>query len=115
MALKKIQLSDHFTASKLLLFSLPSIGMQLVDNTYQVADGYFISNYIGPSAFAAENLVFPPMVVVMGVGMMFGSGASALIAHTLGEGDGEKANRQLSLTVGMLAILARWCRRCCSC
>ncbi len=104
MALKKIQLSDHFTASKLLLFSLPSIGMQLVDNTYQVADGYFISNYIGPSAFAAENLVFPPMVVVMGVGMMFGSGASALIAHTLGEGDGEKANRQLSLTVGMLAI-----------
>ena len=45
MALKKIQLSDHFTASKLLLFSLPSIGMQLVDNSYQVADGFFISNY----------------------------------------------------------------------
>ncbi len=103
--MKKIQISDHFTARKLLLFSLPSIGMQLVDNTYQVADGFFISNYIGPSEFAAENLVFPPMMVVMGVGLMFGSGAAALISHTLGEGDGEKANRQLSFTLGMLALL----------
>ena len=39
--------------------------------------------------------MFPPMMVVMGVGLMFGSGAAAVISHTLGEGDGEKANRQL--------------------
>lgn len=79
--------------------------MQLVDNTYQVADGFFISNYIGPFAFAAENLVFPVLVIVAGIGMMFGSGAAALISHSLGEGDDEKANRQLTLTVVMLAAL----------
>ena len=39
---QKTRLSDHFTIPKLLYFSLPSIGMQLVDSTYQVADGYFI-------------------------------------------------------------------------
>lgn len=101
----KIQISDHFTASRILLFALPSIGMQLVDNTYQVADGYFISNYIGSSAFAAENLIFPPLAVVMGIGLMFGSGAAALISQSLGEGNREKANRQLSLTVTILAAL----------
>ncbi len=103
--MKKIQISDHFKCSTILLFALPSIGMQLVDNTYQVADGYFISNYIGSSAFAAENLVFPPLAVVAGVGLMFGSGAAALVSHSLGEGDREKANRQLSLAMGILTGL----------
>ena len=101
--MKKIQISDHFKASTILLFALPSIGMQLVDNTYQVADGYFISNYVGASAFAAENLIFPPLMIVAGIGLMFGTGAAALISHTLGENDPEKANCQLSLTVGTLA------------
>ena len=64
--MKHIQLSEHFTVRKILLFALPSIGMQLVDNTYQVADGYFISNYISEAAFEAENLIFPPLLVVIG-------------------------------------------------
>ncbi|MBQ5393296.1 MAG: hypothetical protein IIU52_05660, partial [Bacteroidaceae bacterium] len=62
--MRKIQLSDHFTWRTLLLFALPSIGMQLVDNTYQIADGYFISNYIGEAAFEAENLIFPPAAYI---------------------------------------------------
>ena len=102
--MKRIQLSDHFTLSTILLFSLPSIGMQIVDNTYQVADGYFISNYIGEAAFEAENLIFPPLLIVMYVGLMFGTGASALISRELGEAHREKANAILSMT--MLALAA---------
>ena len=63
--MKRIQLSDHFKCSTLLLFALPSIGMQLVDNTYQIADGYFISNFIGEKAFEAENLIFPPLLTAI--------------------------------------------------
>ena len=102
--MKRIQLSDHFKLSTILLFSLPSIGMQIVDNTYQVADGYFISNYIGEAAFEAENLIFPPLLIVMYVGLMFGTGASALISRELGEAHREKANAILSMT--MLALAA---------
>ena len=102
--MKRIQLSDHFKLSTILLFSLPSIGMQIVDNTYQVADGYFISNYIGEAAFEAENLIFPPLLIVMYVGLMFGTGASALISRALGEAHREKANAILSMT--MLALAA---------
>jgi putative MATE family efflux protein len=101
--MKHIQLSDHFKISTIVLFSLPSIGMQLVDNTYQVADGFFISNYIGEAAFEAENLIFPALLIVMYVGLMFGTGASALISRELGEGRREQASRILSMTVAVLA------------
>ena len=103
--MKHIQLSEHFTIRKILLFSLPSIGMQLVDNTYQMADGYFISNYISEAAFEAENLIFPPLLIVMSVGLMFGTGASALISRELGEGRKERANRLLSMAVAVLAAV----------
>ncbi len=79
--------------------------MQLVDNTYQVADGFFISNYISKDAFAAENMIFPPIALIMSVGLMFGSGASALISYSLGKGEKETANRQLTLTTLALFVL----------
>lgn len=103
--MKKIQLSDHFKCSTILIFALPSIGMQLVDNTYQVADGYFISNFISAAAFAAENLIFPPLFVVASIGLMFGSGSAALISNRLGSGARESANRLLSLTVLAVTVL----------
>lgn len=104
--MKRIQLSDHFTISKILLFALPSIGMQLVDNTYQIADGYFISNFIGEAAFEAENLIFPPLLIVMSVGLMFGTGASALISKELGEDRKERAKELLSMIMTVLGAVS---------
>ena len=89
----------------MLLFSLPSIGMQIVDNTYQIADGYFISNYISEEAFEAENLIFPVLLIVMYVGLMFGTGASALISKELGEGKKERANQLLSMSIAVLTAV----------
>lgn len=103
--MRKIRISDHFTISTILLFALPSIGMQIVDNTYQIADGYFISNYISEAAFEAENLIFPVLIVVMSVGLMFGTGASAFISKELGEGRNERANQLLSMVVASLAVV----------
>ena len=102
--MKRIQLSDHFDIKKILLFSLPSIGMQIVDNSYQIADGYFISNYIGEAAFDGENLIFPALLIVMYVGLMFGTGASALVSKELGEDRKDKANRILSMAILILTV-----------
>ena len=103
--MKKIQISDNFKISTMLLFSLPSIGMQIVDNTYQIADGYFISNFISEEAFEAENLIFPVLLIVMYVGLMFGTGASALISKELGEGKKERANQLLSMSIAVLTAV----------
>ena len=97
--MKEINLSDHFTYKKLLLFAMPTIGMILISITYDVVDGYFTSNYIGKTAFSAVNIVYPFQLLLSIVGYMFGAGGSALIASQLGSGDTEKANQYFTMIV----------------
>lgn len=100
-----IQLSDHFTYSKLLKFTLPCIGMMIFTSIYGVVDGFFVSNYAGKTPFAAVNLIMPFLMIMAAVGFMFGTGGSAIVAKTLGEGDKEKANKYFSLFVYVTFIL----------
>ena len=95
----RIQLSDHFTYNKLLRFTLPSILMMIFTSIYGVVDGFFVSNFVGKIPFAAVNFIFPLLMLFGAVGFMFGSGGSALIAKTLGEGDVNKARRLFSLFI----------------
>ena len=97
--MQAIQLSDHFTRKRLLRFSLPSIVMMVFTSIYGVVDGYFVSNYTGKTPFAAVNLVMPFLMILGGVGFMFGTGGGALIAKTMGEGKAEKADKLFSMTV----------------
>lgn len=93
----KIQLSDHFSYSRLLRFTLPSIGMMIFTSIYGVVDGFFVSNYAGKDPFTAVNLIMPFLMILSTVGFMFGTGGSAVVARTLGEGKTEKANCYFSL------------------
>ena len=97
----QIQLSDHFTMGRLLRFTLPTIAMMVFTSVYIVVDGFFVSNFVGKTSFAAVNLIMPFLLLLSTVGFMFGTGGSALVAKTLGEGDREKANRLFSLCVLM--------------
>ena len=96
---QQIQLSDHFTYRWLLRFTLPSMGMMIFTSIYGVVDGFFVSNFAGKTPFAAVNLIFPLLMMLATVGFMFGTGGSALVAKTYGEGNKEKANRYFSLFV----------------
>ena len=95
----RIHLSEHFTYSKLLRFTLPSIVMNIFASLYIVADGFFVANFAGKTEFAAVNLIMPVLNILGTIGYMFGVGGSALIAKTLGEKDQEQANRLFSLIV----------------
>lgn len=75
-----IKLSDHFTYKKLLRFCLSPIIMMVFTSIYGVVDGLFVSNYVGKTAFAAINLVMPFIMIFGGIGFMFGTGGSALVA-----------------------------------
>jgi putative MATE family efflux protein len=95
----RIHLSEHFTYSKLLRFTLPSIVMNIFASLYIIADGYFVANFVGKTEFAAVNLVMPVLNILGTIGYMFGVGGSALIAKTLGEKHQDQANRLFSLIV----------------
>ncbi|MFR5780375.1 MAG: MATE family efflux transporter [Oscillospiraceae bacterium] len=92
----KIQLSDHFSYGRLLRFTAPSIAMMIFTSVYGVVDGFFVSNYAGKTPFAAVNLILPFLMVIATVGFMFGTGGSALVAKSFGEGEPERANRNFS-------------------
>ena len=94
-----IQLSDHFTYKKLLRFTLPSIVMMIFTSIYGVVDGFFVSNFVGKTPFAAVNFIMPFLMILGAVGFMFGTGGSALIAKTMGEGAPDKAKQLFSLFI----------------
>ena len=92
-------ISSRFNYERLFRFVLPSVVMMIFISTYTMVDGFFVSNYVGKTAFTAVNLIFPAIMVFACVGFMFGAGGSALVAKTMGEGQMEKANRLFSLIV----------------
>ncbi len=96
---KSIRLSDHFSYSKLLRFTLPSIIMMVFTSIYSVVDGLFVSNFAGKTAFAAVNLIMPFVMILGGMGFMLGTGGTALVSKILGEGDPDSANRTFSMMV----------------
>lgn len=100
-----IQLSDHFTYQKLLRFTLPSIAMMIFTSIYGVVDGYFVSNFVGKTPFAAVNFIMPFLMILGTFGFMFGTGGSALVSKTMGEGDMAKANRTFSMLTYVSAIV----------
>lgn len=97
--MKTIQLSEHFTYPKLLRFTLPSIVMLVFSSIYGVVDGFFVSNFVGKTAFTAVNFILPVLMILGAVGFMFGTGGGALIAKTMGEGNDRRANELFSLMV----------------
>ena len=97
-----IQLSEHFTFQKLLTFTFPSMVMMVFTSIYGVVDGVFVSNFVGTDSFAAVNLIMPFLLILGALGFMMGTGGSALVAYTMGNGENEKANRIFSMLVYVL-------------
>ncbi|MDE7009574.1 MAG: MATE family efflux transporter [Oscillospiraceae bacterium] len=100
----KIQLSEHFTYPKLLRFVFPSVVMMIFTSIYGVVDGLFISNFVGKTAFAAVNLIYPYLMLLGCLGFVVGTGGSALVSKTMGEGDSRRANQYFSMLVWVTAI-----------
>ncbi len=95
----QIHLSDHFTYKRLLRFVLPSVCMMIFISLYTVVDGFFVSNFVGKTPFAALNLMWPVIMAISTVGFMIGTGGSAVVSKTFGEDKKELGNRYFSMLV----------------
>ena len=104
MSKPRIQHSDHFTYPRLLRFVAPSITMMIFTSIYGVVDGFFVSNYVGKTPFAALNFIMPFIMVLGGTGFMLGTGGSALVAKEMGCGHTERANRIFTMMIGFVVV-----------
>lgn len=101
----EIQFSDHFDLKKLMRFVIPSIIMMIFTSIYGVVDGFFVSNIVGKTSFAAVNLIMPVPQIMGALGFMLGTGGSALVAMKLGEDKKQKANESFTMLV-VIGIVA---------
>lgn len=79
--------------------------MMIFTSIYGVVDGLFVSNFVGKVPFAAINLIYPFVMILGGVGFMIGTGGSAWVAKTLGEGDAKNACRYFTMMIKLTTIL----------
>lgn len=99
-------LDGHFSYGRLLRFTAPSVVMMVFVSIYGVVDGLFVSNYVGKTPFAALNLIFPCLMVFSSIGFMVGTGGSALIGKTLGEGERERASELFTMLLAAVTMAA---------
>ena len=80
--------------------------MMEFSSIYSIADDLFIAEFVGADAFSGINLAWPFIAILWAIGFMMGSGGSALVGKTLGEGDSKKANEIFSLVIYSTAVLS---------
>ena len=51
------------------------------------------------------NLIMPAIMIIGTIGFMIGTGGSAIISKTLGEGNKDEANKQFSMLIYLEIIL----------
>lgn len=102
----ELKISDHFTYSKLLRFTFPSVVMMVFMSLYTIVDGFFVSNLAGKDAFTSLNLIWPAVGLLGAFGFMFGTGGTALVSKTLGEQKKELACEYFTMIMVFEVILA---------
>ena len=101
----KIELAGSYGYRRMIRSSVPSILMMLFTSVYGIVDGLFVSNFAGTTAFAAINLVWPAIMMLGALGLMFGTGGSALVAMIIGQGDRARANRAFTMIIRSMLII----------
>lgn len=109
-------LEEAGVAGALLKLGIPTMVGMLISALYNAIDAYFVSG-LGMSQMGAVSVVFPIVQIVIGLGMMFGAGASSYISRLLGKGDNKQADKTAStalfsglltgavIIAGILAVL----------
>lgn len=98
-------LQKKITLLSLIRYTLPTISMMVFFSCYTIIDGMFISKFIGANALSATNIVFPIINLILGVGIMFATGGSAIVAKKMGEGKNKEAKENFTLiTLSALVV-----------
>lgn len=90
-------LEKKVTLTSLIKYTLPTVVMMMFFSLYTIVDGMFISKFVGADALSATNIVYPVINILIGIGVMFATGGSAIVAKTMGENKNEDAREYFTL------------------
>lgn len=92
-------LAANFNAFSLIKFALPSMVMMLFMGLYTIVDTVFVARFVDTNALSSINIVCPVISIIVGLGTMFATGGSAIIAKKMGEGNVDEARRNFTLII----------------
>ena len=85
-------------------FAVPAIVANLVSALYNIVDQIFIGRSIGPLGNAATNVVFPLVMIMTAIAMMFGVGGASNFSLCLGAGNHDKAGKIAGNSITLMVI-----------
>lgn len=107
--MKKKNILGEERISKLLIrMSAPAVVGMIVHSLYNVVDTIFIAKGVGTDAIGGLSLAFPIQMLILAIGMLFGTGAASAISRYLGAKEYASANRTAGNTLlysGILGVL----------
>jgi Na+-driven multidrug efflux pump len=94
----------HMSVGKLFSKQLfPTLLGMISSALFIVADGIFVGRGIGSDALAAVNIAAPAIMLLTGIGLMFGMGGNILASINLSRGKFKVAN--INITQAAVAVL----------
>lgn len=98
-------LEKRVTLTSLIKYTLPTVMMMVFFSLYTIVDGMFISRFVGANALSATNIVYPVINILIGIGVMFATGGSAIVAKTMGENKNEEARQYFTIiTISAIVV-----------
>ena len=89
----------------LMQYAIPAVVAMVASSLYNIIDGIFIGQGIGPGAIMGLALTLPIMNIMSAFGAMVGVGGSTLLSVKLGEKDYDFAARILGNVITMNVIM----------
>lgn len=90
-------LEKKVTMTSLIRYTMPTVVMMVFFSLYTIIDGVFISKFVGANALSATNIVYPVINILIGIGVMFATGGSAIVAKCMGEGKNQEAKENFTI------------------
>ena len=105
---KKNRLEEFIANPELSLWklSIPMILGMMVNAMYILIDTAFIGNWVGAKAITGLGVVFPLLFIMMGITFGLGSGATTIIAKSIGAKNKEKVDSIADHTIIIGIILS---------
>ena len=91
-------------ARHILLFSLPLLAGNLLQQLYNMVDSIVVGRFVGATALAAVGTAFPVVFLLVSLFMGLGIGAMVMVSQFFGANDGEKLKATIdTIYTAMLA------------
>ena len=101
-----VDLTDGSVTKKMMLFSLPLIAGNLLQQTYNIADTVIVGRFLGADALAAVGSSYTLMTFLTSILLGLCMGSSALFSIRYGEKNEEKLKESIGASFLMIAAVA---------